>query len=430
PVLLQNVDFCYENADSTMKIEIDEKLLNKIIWDHCVQNGQVYTGHRTMPVSHIDESIMLTAEDRLAVYNYVVKKSHEEGKVIPVDRTDELLTTDWGSLVKKGLLDAQNNKQFASKLEQLAALRDLRRRRQSYRAKNVHITKKTYTEIIREVISNQMEILVPADSSEEMPVANEDDSRSEPGHYNTDRDSQKEHRLDHREIKKEHRDDSDRWRAKDRERKGSEERYRRGEKSEDRYSSRTRRDTNYSRDRGFDKDRYKVKEEEGDSQHGNDRPRRFTEAGDSQHGNDKPRRFTEAGDSQPSERISMTETSGSQPSERIRILQTSDSLPSAERPRRFTEADELRLEEILKEIKTEPVDSNDSSFVSTSAYLPSNEMPPQEQINECDVASEKSYLSRKRSHSDSDSSSNSSRRHGKHKKSKHKKKHSKKHKRR
>lgn len=55
-----------------------------------------------MPVSHIDENILLTPEDRLAVYNYVVKKSHEAGKVIPVDRSDELLTTDWGSLVKKG----------------------------------------------------------------------------------------------------------------------------------------------------------------------------------------------------------------------------------------------------------------------------------------------------------------------------------------
>lgn len=61
-----------------------------------------------MPVSHIDEDIMLTQDDRLAVYNYVVKKSHEAGRVIPVDRTDELLTTDWGSLVKKGKWDGWN----------------------------------------------------------------------------------------------------------------------------------------------------------------------------------------------------------------------------------------------------------------------------------------------------------------------------------
>lgn len=39
-----------------------------------------------------------------------------------------------------------------SHLEVLAEMRDYRRRRQSYRAKNVHITKKSYTEVIREVI--------------------------------------------------------------------------------------------------------------------------------------------------------------------------------------------------------------------------------------------------------------------------------------
>ncbi|KAK3753131.1 hypothetical protein RRG08_024409 [Elysia crispata] len=158
---LQDLDFAYKDTSCVHKVEIDEKSLNKVIWDSCVQNGQVYTGHRKMPRSHIEENIDLTQEDRLAMYQHVVRKSHEEGKVLSVDTQDELLTTDWGSLVKKGLLDKQNNEVYSSKLEQLAALRDMKRRRQSYRAKNVHITKKSYTEIIREVIVNQMEILAP-----------------------------------------------------------------------------------------------------------------------------------------------------------------------------------------------------------------------------------------------------------------------------
>ncbi|XP_035827148.1 U11/U12 small nuclear ribonucleoprotein 48 kDa protein [Aplysia californica] len=164
--LLQDMDFWYSSSDSIMKVDIDESLLNKIIWDHCVQTGQVYTGHRSMPVSHIDANINLTQEDHLAVYRHVVQTSHEAGKVIPIDRSDELLTTDWSSLVKKGLLNEQSNKEFSSKLEQLAALRDMKRRRQSYRAKNVHITKKSYKEIIREVIVNQMEVLKPAEEDE------------------------------------------------------------------------------------------------------------------------------------------------------------------------------------------------------------------------------------------------------------------------
>ncbi|MEQ2210498.1 hypothetical protein XENOCAPTIV_014489, partial [Xenoophorus captivus] len=46
-----------------------------------------------------------------------------------------------------------------SHLELMAEMRDYKRRRQSYRAKNVHITKKSYTEVIREVISVHSEEL-------------------------------------------------------------------------------------------------------------------------------------------------------------------------------------------------------------------------------------------------------------------------------
>ncbi|BFZ12273.1 hypothetical protein BsWGS_15312 [Bradybaena similaris] len=426
PTLLQNVDFWYENTDSVMKIEIEEKLLNKIIWDHSVQHGQVYTGHRTMPVSHIDENILLTPEDRLAVYNYVVKKSHEAGKVIPVDRSDELLTTDWGSLVKKGFLDAQNNSQYASKLEQLAALRDMRRRRQSYRAKNVHITKKSYTEIIREVISNQMEILVPASTSDETLGTNEGDfidNRSESEKYKTERDKRKDGNLYRREFEKEHRGDFNKRRSKDRERRGSRERYRHRDRSEERYS--TSRDASYSRDRGYDLDRYKIKEEDDSSQYGSDRPRCFTETSDSQ---PSARIFTEGYNLQPS---------GDRPR---KFTELDGSQPATERPRRFTEAGDSQpstaspwftevIDVLLKEIKKEPVD-DESSFLSSSVSLPNIELPQLEKLKDDDGASEKSDLSRKRSHSDSDSTSNSSRRHRKHKKSKHKKKHSKKHKRR
>ena len=45
-----------------------------------------------------------------------------------------------------GLLD-QGGERPTSKVELLAMLRDQKRRRQSYRAKNVHVTKKSYTEV-------------------------------------------------------------------------------------------------------------------------------------------------------------------------------------------------------------------------------------------------------------------------------------------
>jgi len=263
---LETSDFWYEGHDSIMKVQLDEGLLNKIIWDNCVQTGQVYTGHRPLPVSHIDEAIHLTQDDRMAVYRHVVTKSHEAGKVIPWDRDDELLTTNWGQLVKKGCLSAENNKEFASKLEQLAALRDLKRRRQSYRAKNVHITKKSYTEIIREVIVNQMEVLRPAEDVKPAPeeLVEVDDGRDEqdygrrPKYEDRDRrkDRSRERDRSQRDGKRESdRDQRDRNRESDRHR----ERYRdRSRENRDRNSDRDKTYNYRGRDRERERDRGSV----------------------------------------------------------------------------------------------------------------------------------------------------------------------------
>ncbi|XP_064652526.1 U11/U12 small nuclear ribonucleoprotein 48 kDa protein-like [Lineus longissimus] len=92
---------------------------------------------------------------RLAVYDQVVAKSREREQVeSTVD--DELFFLDRKGWEKKKEESDNKNKSF---VEQLAEKRDQRRRRQTYRAKNVHITSKSHTEIIREVINNQMEVL-------------------------------------------------------------------------------------------------------------------------------------------------------------------------------------------------------------------------------------------------------------------------------
>ncbi|XP_039570754.1 U11/U12 small nuclear ribonucleoprotein 48 kDa protein isoform X2 [Passer montanus] len=58
-----------------------------------------------------------------------------------------------------GYSEDDSQKGPKSHLEILAEMRDYKRRRQSYRAKNVHITKKSYTEVIRDVIGVHMEEL-------------------------------------------------------------------------------------------------------------------------------------------------------------------------------------------------------------------------------------------------------------------------------
>lgn len=56
-----------------------------------------------------------------------------------------------------GSRDVPRIGQKMSRLEMLKQMRDYKRRRQSYRAKNVHITKRSQTDIMREIIANQME---------------------------------------------------------------------------------------------------------------------------------------------------------------------------------------------------------------------------------------------------------------------------------
>ncbi|KAK7103860.1 U11/U12 small nuclear ribonucleoprotein 48 kDa protein-like [Littorina saxatilis] len=162
---LQDEDFVYRNADLVGKVELDEGLLNRIIWNHCMENRQVHMGHRSMPVGANDWMVKLSPQERLAVYDYCVDQLKAQGKMANVEQ-DEVLTTDWERIIKKNLLE-QGGQKPKSKVELLAMLRDQKRRRQSYRAKNVHVTKKSYTEIIREVILNQIEIMMPSSETEQ-----------------------------------------------------------------------------------------------------------------------------------------------------------------------------------------------------------------------------------------------------------------------
>ncbi|XP_072536173.1 U11/U12 small nuclear ribonucleoprotein 48 kDa protein [Salminus brasiliensis] len=89
----------------------------------------------------------LTVADRLALHDHVVQKAKEQCAQAQSSSNEDLYV----DLVSKLNRDEEQSGP-KSHLEVLAEMRDYRRRRQSYRAKNVHITKKSYTEVIREVI--------------------------------------------------------------------------------------------------------------------------------------------------------------------------------------------------------------------------------------------------------------------------------------
>ncbi|XP_054637908.1 U11/U12 small nuclear ribonucleoprotein 48 kDa protein [Dunckerocampus dactyliophorus] len=147
---------CYENT-SVRSFTMDENIQNQVIlqarsaaplmkMEGTFWQGQFSYQPVDVPQNHKRAVCDLTVADRLALYDHVINTLNKE-KVAASSSNDELYV-DLVSKLKKG--EKQNEPK--THLERMAEMRDYKRRRQSYRAKNVHITKKSYTEVIREVI--------------------------------------------------------------------------------------------------------------------------------------------------------------------------------------------------------------------------------------------------------------------------------------
>ncbi|XP_060905529.1 U11/U12 small nuclear ribonucleoprotein 48 kDa protein [Labrus mixtus] len=148
---------CYENS-SVRSFTMDKSTQHQVIlqarssaplmkMEGVFWQGQ-YSGQPVdVPQNHQRALCDLTVADRLALYDHVVGVFSQQ-KDAALSSNDDLYV-DLVSKLKKG--DEQNEPK--THLELMAEMRDYKRRRQSYRAKNVHITKKSYTEVIREVIN-------------------------------------------------------------------------------------------------------------------------------------------------------------------------------------------------------------------------------------------------------------------------------------
>ncbi|XP_043117544.1 U11/U12 small nuclear ribonucleoprotein 48 kDa protein [Puntigrus tetrazona] len=142
----------YENA-SIPSITIDKDTFHQVI-RQTRENAPLMkstpsdtsTDLPDVPQNHKRALCDLTVADRLAIYDHVIQQASQQSAKREPNNED--LYVDLVAKLKKG--EEQSGPK--SHLEVLAEMRDYRRRRQSYRAKNVHITKKSYTEVIREVI--------------------------------------------------------------------------------------------------------------------------------------------------------------------------------------------------------------------------------------------------------------------------------------
>ncbi|KAM9074180.1 U11/U12 small nuclear ribonucleoprotein 48 kDa protein isoform 2-T2 [Megaptera novaeangliae] len=123
-----------------------------------------------VPLNHKRFVCDLTQADRLALYDFVIEETKKKRSDSQIIENDSDLFVDLAAKVNQD----NSRKSPKSYLEILAEVRDYKRRRQSYRAKNVHITKKSYTEVIRDVINVHMEELSSHWQEEEQEKAEDD----------------------------------------------------------------------------------------------------------------------------------------------------------------------------------------------------------------------------------------------------------------
>ncbi|KAG8442415.1 hypothetical protein GDO86_011269 [Hymenochirus boettgeri] len=246
--------FYYEKA-KVPSVAIDKELQFQIIKqarDQASSGNTVGSYDRSaysctaaeVPLNHKYAVCDLRPADRLAIYDYVLEETRKQRSTSQGDQNEADLFEDLAAKMNQD--DGQ--KVPKSHLEIMAEMRDYKRRRQSYRAKNVHITKKSYTEIIRDVINVHMEELNTHCSSEI-----HDDAGSSASSYSVRR-KQRSPSVDSRNSEGNHRD-----------------KQRPGRKRE--YSRSPRRHS--SRDK--EKETRKKKERDEDRHHHRDKKRKHSE---------------------------------------------------------------------------------------------------------------------------------------------------------
>ncbi|KAK2156446.1 hypothetical protein LSH36_213g03026 [Paralvinella palmiformis] len=189
----KNSKLFYNNSNTVISIDLDETTIRSVLShaggpstanDDCVLPATM---------SRIDE---LSREERLLLYQYCVDTAIAAQKptTIPIEDLQLLEPSQSGDNKPKTVLELK------------AEERDMKRRRASYRGKSVHTAKKSYAEVIRDVIVTQCELLQEKWKSEEVRdkhshPSSSDESEKDTGHQR--------HEHKHKKHKKHKRHKSD-----------------------------------------------------------------------------------------------------------------------------------------------------------------------------------------------------------------------------
>lgn len=192
----------YEKSTKVMSIDLSDDTVRGILSRFSPAAGGATV--RDLPLTQLRAASALTSEEHLAVYEYCLETVKVANRQASFQEDELQLLED-----DEGDGDAEPK----SRLEVLAAERDLKRRRQAYRGKNVHTANKSYSEVIGEVITKQVEILTRKCQRQQKVEGR--DKRKE---------RSSRHGNDHRDAAKKKRHRKSRSRSRSKERSGSADR--------------------------------------------------------------------------------------------------------------------------------------------------------------------------------------------------------------
>ncbi|CAN7937309.1 unnamed protein product [Ixodes hexagonus] len=148
--------FFYTNSTSVVPVLIDRETQQKVITEAAFRGevaAEACQKVKNVPLTMARCIVELSPAERFAIYDYTVERAKAANK------TPSIKLEDLQINFEKKTNGNEYEERPPSHLEIKSKMRDYKRRRQSYRAKNVHITRKSYTEVLREVIENQTDYL-------------------------------------------------------------------------------------------------------------------------------------------------------------------------------------------------------------------------------------------------------------------------------
>ncbi|XP_065346826.1 U11/U12 small nuclear ribonucleoprotein 48 kDa protein-like [Cloeon dipterum] len=191
-------------------IQLSKSLVSEVL----LKSGNLADGRNydfVIPKSSSDLQVYFNPSQRLALYDHIVEQTKDQVQTLPLNEFDLAFFDGYSEC-------SDQTRSEKSKYDLLSEERDHKRRRVNYKhIKKVHTKNKSHTEVMAEVISNQMEMyqewlkacnVTKEDSNPQINIKEEKSQQAE--HNSRKRHRERSRSPHHKRGKKHHREKSER----------------------------------------------------------------------------------------------------------------------------------------------------------------------------------------------------------------------------